>query len=75
MFHGGTTPFRGGEMTTWEGGVRVPMLMMWPGKIKAGQVLHGIQPHQDLVTTLAAVAGNPNVVEEMKKRKSSISTE
>jgi len=31
--HGGTTPFRSEKMTTWEGGVRVPMLVRWPGRI------------------------------------------
>ena len=33
---GGVTPFRGGKLTTWEGGMRVPMLIRWPGHIKAG---------------------------------------
>ena len=28
---GGTTPFRGDKGTTWEGGVRVPCLIRWPG--------------------------------------------
>ncbi|GIQ61022.1 arylsulfatase [Flavobacterium collinsii] len=69
MFHGGTTPFRGEKMTTYEGGVRVPALVMWPGHIKPGQVLNGIQAHMDLFTTLAAAAGDANVVEEIKKSK------
>jgi arylsulfatase A-like enzyme len=30
---GGTTPFRGEKATTWEGGVRVPMLLRWPAKV------------------------------------------
>ena len=33
---GGTTPFRGEKATTWEGGVRVPMLVRWPAAIKPG---------------------------------------
>ncbi len=69
--HGGTTPFRGEKMTTYEGGVRVPMMVRWPGKIPAGQVLSGIQTHMDIFTTLAAAAGAPNVadriVEEQKQ--------
>ncbi|MEJ2604123.1 MAG: arylsulfatase [Gammaproteobacteria bacterium] len=61
--HGGTTPFRGEKMTTYEGGVRVPMMVRWPGKIPAGTALNGIQGHQDLFTTLAAAAGVDNVAE------------
>ena len=33
---GGVTPFRGGKLTTWEGGMRVPMMARWPGHIKPG---------------------------------------
>ena len=54
---GGTTPFRGEKMTTWEGGVRVPMLVRWPGRIKPGSEFNGIQAHMDVFTTLAAAAG------------------
>ncbi|MEG0342436.1 MAG: arylsulfatase [Acinetobacter sp.] len=67
--HGGTTPFRGEKMTTYEGGVRVPMMVRWPGHIPAGQIKNGIQAHMDIFTTLAAVAGNPNVVDEMKTKR------
>jgi arylsulfatase A-like enzyme len=28
---GGVTPFRGGKLTTWEGGMRAPMVIRWPG--------------------------------------------
>lgn len=67
--HGGTTPFRGEKMTTYEGGIRVPMLARWPGKIPAGRVLNGIQGHQDAFTTLAAAAGEPDVAANMMKQK------
>ena len=33
---GGTTPFRSEKDTNWEGAFRVPELIRWPGKIKAG---------------------------------------
>jgi arylsulfatase len=59
--YGGTTPFRGEKMTTYEAGVRVPMMVRWPGHIPAGQILNGIQAHMDLFTTLAAAAGEPDV--------------
>lgn len=67
--HGGTTPFRGEKMTTYEGGVRVPMMVMWKDHIPKGQVLQGIQSHMDIFTTLAAVAGVPNVADKMIKER------
>ncbi|MUP45635.1 arylsulfatase [Gramella sp. BOM4] len=65
--HGGTTPFRGEKMTTYEGGVRVPCMVRWPGKIPAGQQLNGIQSHMDLFTTLAAAAGVPDAAEKIRR--------
>jgi arylsulfatase len=67
--HGGTTPFRGEKMTTYEGGVRVPMMVRWPGHIPAAQVLNGIQTHMDIFTTLAAAAGVPDVADRMKQER------
>jgi arylsulfatase len=46
--HGGTTPFRGEKMTTFEGGIRVPSVIRWPGGLPAGEVRNGIQAHQDM---------------------------
>ncbi len=63
---GGTTPFRGEKATTWEGGVRVPMLVRWPKAIPAGTVSNGIQTHEDLFATLAAAAGVPDVAERLR---------
>jgi len=65
--HGGTTPYRSEKMTTWEGGVRVPMMVRWPGKIAPGTELNGIQCHEDAFTTLAAAAGAPDVRERAAK--------
>lgn len=64
---GGTTPFRGEKATTWEGGVRVPMLIRWPAKIPAGSVSNGIQDHTDIFTTLAAAAGVDEVHNKLKE--------
>ena len=58
---GGTSPFRGDKGTTWEGGVRVPFLMRWPGA-PAGRVSGEIVDMTDLLPTLAAAAGEPDVV-------------
>ena len=56
-------------MSAYEGGVRVVSMLRWPGVVKPGQVLNGIQCHQDMFTTLAAAAGVEDVVEKMKKEK------
>lgn len=68
-FHGGATPFRGDKMTTFEGGLRVPTLVMWPGHIPAGQYLNGIQSHMDLFATLASAAGVKDVRDKVAKEK------
>ena len=62
---GGTTPFRSEKATTWEGGVRVPMLVRWPARVSAGKVSNGIQEHLDLFATLAAAGGVDNVAEKL----------
>lgn len=33
---GTARPLRGGKFSTWEGGIRVPCIMRWPGKIPSG---------------------------------------
>ena len=67
--HGGTTPFRGEKMSTYEGGVRVISMVRWPEVLEAGKVLNGIQGHQDMFTSLAAAAGVENVAESMMNEK------
>jgi arylsulfatase len=62
---GGYAPFRGEKGTTWEGGVRVPFLVKWPGQIKPGSVSNGIQNHEDVFATLAAAAGLQNLKSEL----------
>lgn len=63
---GGTTPFRGEKATTWEGGVRVPLLVRWPAKIPAGKVSNGIQDNTDLFVTLASAAGVEDVARQLR---------
>jgi arylsulfatase A-like enzyme len=64
---GATTPFRSQKDTNWEGGWRVPCFMRWPGKIKAGTVLNGIVSHIDMLPTLLAAAGDPNITQKLLK--------
>jgi arylsulfatase A-like enzyme len=60
------TPFRSQKDTNWEGAWRVPCFLRWPGKIKSGAVFNGIVNHQDMLPTLLAAAGDPNVSEKLK---------
>jgi arylsulfatase A-like enzyme len=61
------TPFFGEKNTNWEGGWRVPSMVRWPGKIKAGSVTNEIVHHMDWLPTLLAAAGRPQIKEELKK--------
>jgi len=64
---GGATPFRGEKDTNYEGGWRVPFVMRWPGVIQPGQVINDICSLQDMIPTFAAAAGEPDLVEKVKK--------
>jgi arylsulfatase A-like enzyme len=52
-------PLKGQKATTWEGGVRVPFFIQWPGKIKAGSNSDKPVIQLDLGPTLLAAAGAP----------------
>jgi arylsulfatase len=64
---GGSTPFRGEKATNFEGGFRVPMVMRWPGVIEPGTVFNDMGAHEDFIPTFAAAAGEPALVEKLKK--------
>ena len=64
---GGTTPFRNEKATNWEGGFRVPCAIRWPGVIKPGTVSNDIFAHEDMLPTLLAAAGVPDVKEQLLK--------
>jgi len=64
---GGTTPFRGEKDTNWDGGWRVPTAIRWPGVIKPGTISNEVFSHQDMLPTLVAAAGEPDIVEKCKK--------
>ena len=56
---GGVTPFKGGKLTTWEGGMRAPCVVRWPGHIKPNTVINGIFASLDWVPTFVDIAGGP----------------
>ena len=59
----------GGEKNTnWESGYRVPTAIRWPGVIKPGTVLNDVVAHEDMIPTLLAAAGVPDVKEQLLKR-------
>jgi arylsulfatase A-like enzyme len=62
---GGQSPFRGEKNTNWEGGYRVPCAIRWPGVIKPGTVLNDIFAHEDMLPTLLAAAGDPDVTSKL----------
>ncbi|QOV91114.1 sulfatase family protein [Humisphaera borealis] len=51
------TPLRGFKASTWEGGVRVPTIAWWPGKIAAGTTFDGISGMIDILPTFVPLAG------------------
>lgn len=64
---GAMTPFRSEKDTNWEGAFRIPLVVRWPGKIKAGGVSNEIVQHHDWLPTFLAIAGEPDIVEKCKK--------
>ena len=56
---GGTTPFAGGKLTTWEGGMRAPLVVRWPGVIRPGTVKNEMFAALDWVPTFVDIAGGP----------------
>lgn len=55
--HGSAGPWRGSLFTSFEGALRVPFAVRWPGKIAAGSESDEIVHAMDLFPTLAKIAG------------------
>jgi arylsulfatase A-like enzyme len=51
------TPFRCAKGSTWEGGVRVPGVLCWPGMIEPGRTSDGLFDQLDLFATMLTLAG------------------
>jgi arylsulfatase A-like enzyme len=56
---GGVTPFKAGKLTTWEGGMRAPCVIRWPGVIKPGTIFKEMFSSLDWVPTFVEIAGGP----------------
>ena len=61
------TPFWSEKNTNWEGGWRVPAMVRWPNKIKAGAVTNEVVHHMDWFPTFLAAAGDPNVKQKLRE--------
>ena len=51
-------PLRGFKRAMYDGGIRVPMIVRWPGKIPAGTVSDAVWAFWDVLPTLAALVGH-----------------
>ncbi len=56
---GDNGPFRGNTFSAFDGGMHVPMVMSWPGKIPRGELRRQVGSHLDLLPTLLTAAGMP----------------
>lgn len=54
---GSNLPLRGSKGTTWEGGMRVPFVVRWPGNIPAGKTTDQLVSSMDILPTIAAITG------------------
>jgi arylsulfatase len=64
---GGMTPFRNEKNSNWEGGYRVPTLIRWPGVIEPGTVYNDVFSHEDMLPTILAAVGEPDIKEKLLK--------
>ncbi|MCX6906855.1 MAG: sulfatase-like hydrolase/transferase [Verrucomicrobia bacterium] len=55
--NGGNAPLKAGKSAMWEGGLRVPFIAWWPGRVPAGKVTDEFLSSLELLPTLAAAAG------------------
>jgi arylsulfatase len=64
---GGTTPFKGGKLSTWEGGMRAPAVVRWPGVIKPGTIKNEMFAALDWLPTFVNIGGGAKG-DALKKR-------
>ncbi len=63
---GAMTPFHGEKGTTWEGGMRIPMMVRWPGVVRPGMQINEPVTLMDWLPTFARAAGIPDIREQMR---------
>ena len=65
---GSNDPLRGTKGTTWEGGMRLPLIIRWPEKIKPATISNAVATSMDLLPTLASITENSlqenNIIDE-----------
>ncbi|MEO9205674.1 MAG: arylsulfatase, partial [Gammaproteobacteria bacterium] len=66
---GGMTPFAGEKGMSLEGGMRVPAIIRWPGKVPANRIENGIMSGLDWFPTLLGIAGDSHIKDELLKGK------
>lgn len=64
---GGMTPFRNEKNSNWDGGYRVPTIIKWPGVIEGGTVYNDVFSHEDMLPTILAAVGEPDIKEKLIK--------
>jgi len=57
QFGGCALPLRDGKFSTYEGGMRMPALVRWPGKVPAGSICSEVAATMDILPTFARLAG------------------
>jgi arylsulfatase A len=55
--YGSAGPLRGKKLQLWEGGIRVPTIVRWPGHVPAGSASDGVAGFVDLLPTMCELAG------------------
>jgi arylsulfatase A-like enzyme len=61
----GVSPFRGEKDTNWEGAFRVPAMIRWPGRIKAGEISNELFSGLDWFPTLLGAAGDTTIKDRL----------
>ncbi|TCR61727.1 arylsulfatase [Bosea sp. BK604] len=62
-----TTQFRSEKDTNWEGAFRVPAMIRWPGRVKAGEVSNEMISGLDWFPTLVAAGGDSEIKDKLAK--------